>query len=279
MIDTRRNDQGFALVLVLWALLLLTALGAGLLVEARVSRTVAATSSVRLKAQLIADGAINRVVMAVLDPRDPLHLSLDGAGQAVNFLDHGVELATESETGKINLNTAAPPLLAELFRGIGVAPDDATALAARIVAWRVAPSESDRADIVGQYDEAGRTYAPRFGLFRTVGELRLVLGMTNALQSAVAPLVTVWSESADIDRSVARADVLQVLRAAGDDQAESQLEARKKGQAVGIDRPVKKGEVVTITARLAMDGLAVSRVAVIQIAGDPHEPYRVLAWN
>jgi len=277
--DAIRNDQGFALVLVLWALLLLTVLGAGLLVETRVTRMVAATSSVRLKAQLIADGAINRAVMAVLDPRDPLHLPLDGASQVVGFLGHSVELATESEAGKISLNAASPDLFAKLFRGVGVAPDDAASLAARIVAWRTSPSESDRADIVRQYHEAERTYVPRFGLFRSTGELRLVLGMTDALQSAVAPLVTVWSESGDIDRSVARPEVLQILKAAGDDLAESQLEARKKGQAAGIDRPVRKDEVVTITANLEMDGLAVSRVAVIQIAGDPHEPYRVLAWN
>jgi len=277
--DARRNDRGFALVLVLWALLLLTVLGASLLVEARATRTVAATGSVRLKAQLIADGAINRVVMAVLDPRDPLRLSLDGTMQAVSFLGHSVELATESEAGKINLNVAAPNQLADMFRAAGVAPADAASLAARIVAWRTSASESDRADIVRQYDEAGRTYGPRFSLFRSIGELRLVLGMTDALQSAVAPLLTVWSESADIDRSVARADVLQVLEAAGDDQAGRQLEARKMGQAVGTDRPVKPGEVVTVTASVAMDGLAVSRVAVIQIAGDPHEPYRVMAWN
>jgi len=277
--DARRNDRGFALVLVLWALLLLTVLGASLLAEARVTRTVAATGSSRLKAQLIADGAISRVVMAVLDPRDPLHLSLDGTSQAVSFLGHSVELATESEAGKINLNAAAPKQLADMFRAAGVAPDDAASLAARIVAWRTSASESDRADIVRQYDEAGRTYGPRFSRFRSIGELRLVLGMTDALQSAVAPLVTVWSESADIDRSVARADVLQVLEAAGDDQAGRQLEARKTGQAVGVDRRVKTGEVVTVTANLAIDGLAVSRVAVIQIAGDPHEPYRVLAWN
>ena len=185
------GEQGFALVLVLWAVLLAAVLGGSLLLEARTSRTVAATGTEQLRDRLIADGAINRAIMALLDARDPLRLPLDGTAQSIMLFGKNISLRAESEAGKVNLNAAPPKLLAAMFEGQGVPPAEASALAARVVTWRTRSVGTARTDAIVSYQEAGRSYGPRFAPFRSVGELRLVIGMTDALQSAIAPLSTI----------------------------------------------------------------------------------------
>jgi len=274
-----QGEQGFALVLVLWTFLLLAALVGSLLLEARTSRTVAATGAEHLRARLIVDGAINRAIMALLDARDPLRLPLDGTLQSIQLFGQNIALRAESEAGKVNLNAAPVSLLAALFAGQGLPPAEAGLLAARVVAWRAPSLRTARSEAIADYQDAGRSYGPRFAPFRSVGELRLVLGMTDALQDAVAPLTTVWSGDGSVDRSVAGEALLRVLEAAGDALAASQRAARAKGSAAGANRPAALGEAVSIAASLDTKDFALERFAVIQVAGDRREPYRVLAWR
>jgi general secretion pathway protein K len=273
------GEQGFALVLVLWTFLLLAVLVGSLLLEARTSRTVAATGAEHLRARLIVDGAINRAIMALLDARDPLRLPLDGAVQSIQLFGQKIALRTESEAGKVNLNAAPLNLLAALFAGQGVAPAETGLLAARVATWRARSVGTARSEAIAAYQDAGRPYGPRFAPFRSVGELRLVLGMTDALQAAVAPLTTVWSGDGSVDRSVAGEALLRVLETNGDALAASQRAARARGAAAGAHRPAAVGEAVTIAAELETPDFALERVAVIQVAGDRREPYRVLAWR
>lgn len=273
------RERGFALLVVLWTLLLLSILAGSFLLEARAARTVAASAAVQFRGRVLADAAINRAIMALLDQRDPLRLPLDGTVREIQFLGHKVGLSCESEAGKVDLNAAPISLLAALFRGQGLTGEQAEALAEQIVIWRSPLRNSSGEDAVAPYQEAGRLYGPRFGSFRTIGELRLVIGMDEALQNVVSPIITVWSRNGVIDRSVAKESLLEALEAANDSLAAGQLAARQRGQAAGSDRPSALGEVLTITARLDVSGIAVTRTAAIQIAGDRREPYRVLSWH
>src|SRR5262249_7871857 len=155
----------------------------------------------------------------------------DGAVQSVELFGQEIALRTESEAGKVNLNAAPVSLLAALFAGQGVAPDEAGLLAARVATWRAPTAGTARSEAIAAYRDAGRVYGPRFAPFRSVGELRLVLGMTDALQAAVAPLTTVWSGDGSLDRSVAGEALLRVLEATGDTLAASQRAARARGSA------------------------------------------------
>jgi general secretion pathway protein K len=273
------RDRGFALVIVLWALLLLSVFAAGFLLEARTTRTIANTAATQLTARTLADGAINRAIMALLDPRDPLRLSLDGASREIELFGQRIVLTCESEAGKIDLNSAPHQLLASLLRAEGAADEEADFIATQIESWR-SPLRSSSGDaVLALYRDAGRSYGPRFGSFRSVGELRLVLGMTDALQEAVAPFLTVWSNNGTIDLSVANLGLLSLLASAGDNLASTQLAARQKGNAAGANRPAALAEALTIGASVGVSEVAIKRTASIQIAGDRNEPYRVLAWR
>jgi general secretion pathway protein K len=242
-------------------------------------RELAATEVALTDARLLADAGINRAVISLANAQDPLKWRLDGTKQMVHLLDHDIEVSVESEAAKIDLNLAPRDLLAALMRTQGVAPGDAGEIADRIVAWRspLAPGEPDQA--ADAYRDAGRSYVPTHSPFRSVDELRLVVGMTDPLQAAVAPAVTVYSRSAAVDRQVAGDLVLQSLKDAGDALAGSQADARNQGQASGIDRAPVLGEALTITASATGDGVAMMRSATIRVTGDRRVPYWVLAWR
>jgi general secretion pathway protein K len=276
-VRTDLRDRGFALVIVLWSMLLISVLGVGLLLEVRASRTIANTQELRIAGRLLADGAINRIIMSLLDRRDPLRLPLDGSPREIDFLGARIIVACESEAGKIDLNTASRQLLTVLFRAQGLSSDDVTDLTGQIESWR-SPLRSSSIGDASKYADAGRSYGPRYGPFRSIGELRLVLSMTDALQSAIAPVVTIWSGNSAPDLSVANEKLLSSL-AANDNFAATQLSARQQGNAAGANRAAGLGEVLTIHASIDVSGVTVTRSASIQIAGDLQEPYRVLAWQ
>jgi general secretion pathway protein K len=271
---------GFALVAVLWLLLLLTTIAGLLRLDAEGDRDLAATDVAMVQARLIADAGINRALLSLADPRDTLKCRLDGTRQTVDLLDRSVEIAVSSEAAKIDLNLASPALLAALLRSKGgVAPNEADEIAGRITDWRspLDPGTPDPA--ADAYRDIGRTYRPPHRPFRSTDELRLVLGMTDELQAALAGDITIFALTPSVDRQVADDDVLTALQEAGDGLAASQLDARRAGQAAGLDRGAAPGEAVTITATYRGVDLVMTRAAIIRLTGDRHVPYRVLAWR
>jgi general secretion pathway protein K len=274
-----RDRPGFALVAVLWLLLILSVIGGMLLRGAESERDLAATEVALTDARLLADAGINRAILSVANTRDPLKWRLDGTSQILGLLGHEVEVAVESEAAKIDLDMAPRDLLAALFRSQGVAPGDAGDIADRVVAWRapLAPGEPDQA--ADRYRAEGRSYTPTHSPFRSIDELRLVLGLTDDLQAKLITAVTVYSRSPSVDRQVAGDTVLWALQEAGDGLAQSQREARRQGQAAGIDRAPVLGEALRITAKVSDGQMTTIRSAVIRVTGDRRVPYWVLAWR
>jgi type II secretory pathway pseudopilin PulG len=134
--DRRRRERGFALVAVLWLLLLLSIIGGVMLVEARSERRQAATEATLLQARLTADAGIDRAILSLVNGGDAERWRLDGTPRALRLFDRDIEVRIESEAGKIDLNAAPPPLLAALFRSQGMPPAEAEQLAGRVAAWR-----------------------------------------------------------------------------------------------------------------------------------------------
>jgi general secretion pathway protein K len=274
------RQHGFALIAVLWLLLLLGVIGGIVINEARNARRSSANEVSLVKARLLADSALNQIILDLIEPQGSAHWRLDGTPAQLHIFDRDLSARVESESGKIDLNAASRDLLSALFRGQGLGPAEAGDLADRVIAWRTplkftAPDATD-----DPYQDAHRTYMPRHAPFRSVAELRLVLGMTDELQEHVTPLITVYSRTPEVDRQIATDHVLSALSEAGDSLAESQLRARSLGAAAGVDRPPNVGEALTITARLEdpNNGISISRSAVIRLTGDARVPYWVLAW-
>jgi general secretion pathway protein K len=276
---SRRWDRGFALIVVLWLLLLLGLVARILLSEARSDRRAVAIEDRLVENRLLADAGINRAILSLVNRQDTERWRLDGTPRSVRLFDLDIEVRVESESGKIDINVASPDMLGALFRSQGLGSGDADELADRVVSWRT-PLDLGLPDAAANpYREAERPYVPRHGPFVTVDELRLVIGMTDELQEKVAPMITIYSHTPDIDRQVATEPVLDVLAEMGDGLARTQRDARAQGQASGVERLPTMGEAVTIRSHVSEAEISVTRTAVVRLAGDRREPFWVLAWN
>ncbi|HET6431346.1 MAG TPA: type II secretion system protein GspK [Dyella sp.] len=189
----RRRQRGVALLVVLWACTLLAVLLGGYAVMARTEALQARYAFARTQAQYAAEAGVARAIYALQDPQTALRWIPDGRPYRFVFGDTTVQVEVIDESGKVDLNAAAPEVLVGLFTAAGMQAADARALTDRVVAWRsfgttVGPDPADAA-----YASAGLDYGPRHGPFASIEELRMVLGMPARIYRTVAPEVTLWS--------------------------------------------------------------------------------------
>jgi general secretion pathway protein K len=214
-------------------------------------------------------------------------LHADATPYRWDFAGAEVVIAVQDEGGKINLN-GAEELIEALLRsaGLGAASNLADAIADF-------GDEDDLARAGGaedaDYRAAGFTHGAKDAPFESVDELKLVLGMDDALYGRIAPLVTVHVSQHEVNPETAPADVLRVLRGeplAGIDGSEAE-----EGPSFMADEfdaapdlsPFAGGGlagVYTIRSEARLEGGAVFvREAVVELTGEARRPYWFLAWR
>ena len=260
-----RRDHGFALLIVLWTMVLLALLVTRITASGRTEAQVAANLRDSAVAEAAADAAANVTLFHLLAfgsqrwaPAGHHRLLVAGAD---------VDVTVENLAGRVNLNTASPALLGALLDVLGVQPYQAASLAAAILDWHM-PSQRPHPGgaKAPQYWAAGRDYGPPGAPFRSIDELGDVLGMTPELLQRLRPHVTAWGEG-NPDPEFADPVVLTALRELG------------KGAVL----PGGTGSdilVVAITAAASgPSGSRFVRQAIVEIAPVPHgKPWRILAW-
>ena len=114
------RQDGIALIAVLWLTILLTVIASGFAFSMH-GEAVAARNALSLaQARAAADGAIERTAFELTRPRNlPDVWHADGSAQT--WLDGEVKLTTVAvdESARIDLNTAADPLLKGLLQNVG----------------------------------------------------------------------------------------------------------------------------------------------------------------
>src|ERR1700693_4711776 len=155
------RDRGFALIIVLWAFVLIALIVIHLTAAGRTELRIASNLAANAAAQAAADGAIYQAIFNLSDPRPERRWALDGAAHEIQIGRSRVALRLEDEAGRVNPNLASPELVAALLQVVGSDPRRATALAAAIVEWAGAttvrrPPETALAD----YQAAGLDYGP-----------------------------------------------------------------------------------------------------------------------
>jgi general secretion pathway protein K len=262
---TARRQRGFALLIVLWTLVLLTLLGTQIVARGHGEAQLAGNLRSAAVAEAAADGAVEEAIFHLLDGSSR-RWAADSAMHLVRFPGATVEVRIEDEAGKINPNVASPALLRALLVRVGAASASAASLAAAIADWRSAgPTPGALGAKAAQYAAAGRDYGPPGAPFQSLDELGEVLGMTPELLARLRPHLTLFSQS-DPVAAAADAVVAMALRDAG-----------------GPPKPMAGGrlQVAVITA-LAQgpDGARFARRAVVRISGDVRErPWKILAWT
>jgi general secretion pathway protein K len=223
--------RGAALILVLWLLVLLTAVIGGFAQSARIEALQAHQLRASLIARQAAQAGIEYAVLRMSYPDATRRWVPDGRKYDFTLGDARLDIRVLDESGKIDLNSASPELLARLLHAIGVHEPRAHALAAAMVDYRdpddlLTPGGAESRD----YDSAGLPYGPKNKPFETVSELQRVLGMDFATYQKLEPNVTVYA-SGDPSPTFAPIAVLQALGLSADnaDLFKGQREAWQPG--------------------------------------------------
>ncbi len=258
------EDRGFALLIVLWAVVLLTLLATQLTAAGRTELQLAANLRAGVAAEAAADGAIHAAVFHLLDTPDPW--LADGVERALRVPGGQAMVRIDDEAGKVNPNTASPELLRALLRRLDADSRTADRLAAAIVDWRF-PSSQGQPDGAKepQYRAAGLDYGPAGAPFRSVADLGAVLGMTPGLLSRLEPNLSVLTDS-DPDPAAAPPAVRQAMRDL---------------RAVAVASRRQPPRTVSVTARVTGDaGGRFVRRAAIRLGSTPKEAlFQILTWE
>ena len=205
--------RGAALLLVLWLIVLLTALVGAFALTARVEnlqgdvlvRGLQADSAARAGLEY----ALTRLQLVEADRR----WHPDGRPYRWRYAGAEIELRVVDESGKIDLNRADAALIAGLLQALGETGQDAARLAAAVVDWRDADTLTQPAGGAEDrdYAAAGRPYGAKDAPLEGIAELEQVLGFTPALYARVAPHVTVHGGLLRPQPAFASAPVLDAL--------------------------------------------------------------------
>ena len=289
----RINSQdGIALVLVLWALLLLTIVTGSFALMARMDRLEAHTLLSGTQARLSAQAAINLAVLALRDPDDETRMLADGRVYQTEIDGVLVEVSAIDERGKLDINATNELILANLFTGHGLELDAAEILAAAVMDWR----DEDELERVNGAEEdaylaAGLEVGPANRPFMMTEELLQVIGMDYEFYRRLEPAITVFSRTSEPDPAFAPVEALMALPDITYEEAVNFVQERNSqlpGESLGTELPngtvvMEQGRGVTysIEAKATMpNGVWEQLQATIRLGGNRSgSPYRVLRWR
>jgi len=190
----QRRQDGMALIVVLWLVVLLSIMAAGHSKNVHTDTTLAARQVQSAKARALAEAGINHVILEMLAADSDRKLPADGSLFNVRVGDDDVTIAIRDATGFIDLNAAKPDLLEAALEACGVGETARRDLVDAILDWR---DRDDLRRLHGVEDDdymaAGVAWTSRDGAFEAVDELKYLPGMSQALYDRLAPLVTVHS--------------------------------------------------------------------------------------
>jgi general secretion pathway protein K len=258
------SQRGFALLIVLWSLVLIALLVTQVTATGRSEAVLA--GNLRRAAALRAetDGAVQEAAFHLLDAAAPW--TADASVHVLREPGAAVSIRIVDEAGKINPNHASPAVLAALLRVSGQSAVDADRIASEIVQWRFPSADPPATGAKAQrYRAAGKDYAPPNADFETVSEVGLVLGMTPTLLARLTPFLTVYTDT-DPDPRLAGPVVAAALASVGTPVPTG---------------PLPPPRVVTVTATgVAPEGGEFIRRAVVSLGPDRAGAlFRIVTWD
>ncbi len=269
------SHDGFALVGVLWNVMILSLALASITTMMRGQSRECQFALEKAGSRALADAAINLAILSLLSPDATQWPRRDGTPFHIQFQGRPIEVTVQDESGKIDINAAPAETLTKLFLYAGLRADAAQAEADRVQDWRE-PGELRRLDgaKTRDYQEAGVRYRPRNAAFESVGEVGLVLGMSAEITARVMPLITIYSEQPGVDEPTAPRPVLQALYGP-DAVAIDQIMAERSRAAdadVSGGFASLAGHAFRITARVRFNDDTTTRMRVVRLSADLHNP-------
>ena len=265
-----RRSGGFALLVVLWTLVLIAFIVAHLTASGRTEIRIAGNLVADAVAEAADDGAIFAAIFNQLEPNPDQRWPLNGQAHEIIIGNSRVKVQLEDEAGRVNPSTASPALLEALLRTTGSDPESARRLAAAIGEWvGSAPAPRPQNAQLADYRAAGLDYGPPGEPFETLDELGRVLGMTPAVLAAIRPHLTLFGPP---QPNLAGADPIVAAALAAIPQAP---QAPLSGS-----QPPQDQLMVRITATaFGPNNARVTKSAIVRVGAMLPGGYAVLAWS
>lgn len=287
----KARERGTALLLVLWASVLLAALLAGVAATSRSHAEAALYGSEHVRAELAAEAGLAQAVAGLRAPAIDQRWVPDGRPYTMAFDGAKVTVRVVDVSGLVDLNAASPDLLRRLFVAAGVDGARAARLAGEVARWR-----GDTPDGTLSAQQGGLDPGAPHGPFRTLDTLARLPGMDASMYARVAHALTIFSGRNFPDVAYAGPLVLAALRNVNANEAKTLVEerrARPAGRAAGMGQatgtvadgaPVAGhgGTVERVFSTAVMpDGTRVGLDITIRLAlaAANARPYQVLEWR
>jgi general secretion pathway protein K len=265
----RSQSSGFALIIVLWTLVLIAFIVTHLTATGRTEIRIATNIVANAVAQAAADGAIFETIFNQSDPQPDVRWPVDGSVREIVIGNSRVTVRLKDEAWWINPNSASPALLDAMTRAAGSDGESARRLALAIGDWvGSAPAPRPPNVLLADYRAAGLDYGPPGAPIETLDELGRVLGMTPATFAAIRPHLTLFGPP---QPSPTTTDPFVATALASVATTEP---------AVSANQPPPDVLTTRITAAASGPNSAqVTRSAVVRFGAVLPLGYQVLAWR
>lgn len=262
-------QDGFALVVVIWAVGILALLFSTYVGLARYRAIEASALAKRARAEALADAGVNMAILDLLAGQAQTQAGGPRFGRlgwpAICTTGPGTQLTVSviDEGGKVDLNTANPELVEALL--LGIDRGNGVRAARNLLALREAVLAAQRTQ--GLVSSA----APAL---RSVLELDQYDETGGHLLPSLLPYVTVHSRSTGVDPAIAPLHVLSILSSGG---STSREEARRAmPSAFAVESP---GRTFLVAAEAVVSGARSSRDVVVEIADEFVSKFRILEYR
>ena len=224
-----RQHAGMALVITLWFIALLALLALGFSNAMRTDILVSRNLVDHIKARHLAAAAVEKGIHSLLNPDQAvLNVLISGASTEFTLGDAELSIRLQDENGKLNINYAPVELIENLLVTLGVEEEAALAISHAVGDWR---DEDDLKQLYGaeqrEYIDAGMHWMPSNAPFRSIGELRHVMGINPSVYKSIAPLITVYGNSENINPLFASRTLLEAMPDIDTAELQNYIEARQ----------------------------------------------------
>jgi general secretion pathway protein K len=173
----RAHERGIALISVLWLIALLGVLALGLMALARSDRLNAHADVDEAAAEGWADAGVFLTLHKLCDIHLARDVPIDGQVTVQDIGGQRIDIATQDEFGKIDLNFAPKEILKGLLQSAGLSSDDSSQLADAIDDRRM--SALRRVSDERETDPSSPIPSADLFPFHSVEELKSVPGITE----------------------------------------------------------------------------------------------------
>jgi len=269
----QRRQDGMALIVVLWLVVLLSVLAAGHSKNVHTDTTLAARQVQSAKARALAEAGISRVILEMLAADSDRRLPVDGSLFTVRIGEDDVTIAIRDATGFVDLNAAKPELLEAALEACGVGETARRDLVDTILDWRDGDELRRMHGIEDDdYVAAGVAWTSRDGAFEAVDELKYLPGMSQSRYDCLAPFVTVYSGRGGLNMEYAPPALITALT------GEEIPAVAPEGADSEAGTP-RNGTFHIYASASGSSGAIAAIEAVVSIARTSKTPFTIVDWR